>query len=145
MSSKLVKKEDFNFEVKNEFDYSFEVDKDGVYLIEIIASAKSWWQNLFKNHRSFLEDDNLTFKLDGLEFPKFSNKKNLFNGEVSWNGNNLKGLLKTDILITGLKKGLHSLLFLAQNTPFLKSIRITETAKAPGIKEFLYYYFYYKQ
>lgn len=119
----LIKKDKLGLSIKNNYDYPFEVSESGVYLIEIIATAKSWWQNL-KNFKSFFNDDDLTLKIDAIEFPKLNGKKGFFDGEVAWNGNNLKGLFKTNIFIIKLNKGSHVLKFLADKNPILESITI---------------------
>lgn len=118
-----LKKEKLNLAIKNSQDYSFEVSEDGIYLIEIIASAKSWWQNL-KSFKSFFQDDDLAVKIDEIEFPKLDGRKGFFDGEAAWNGNNLKGLFKTNIFIINLKKGNHSLYFLADQRPILENVAI---------------------
>ena len=118
-----IKQENLNLEIKNNYAYGFEIPEDGICLIEIIASAKSWWQNL-KDFRSFFQDDDLTVKINDIEFPKLNGKKGLFDGEVAWNGNNLRGLSKTNIFIISLNKGAHALNFLADKNPILKSIAI---------------------
>ncbi|MFH1048731.1 MAG: hypothetical protein V1732_03645, partial [Patescibacteria group bacterium] len=61
---------------------NFEIPEDGIYFIEIIASAKSWWQNL-KSLKSFFNDDDLAVKIDDIEFPKLNGKKGLFDGEAA--------------------------------------------------------------
>lgn len=119
----LIKKDKLNMVVSNDYEYVFEVAEDGMYFIEIIASAKSWWQN-FKSLVSFFKDDDLTLKIDNIEFPKINGKAGLFDGEVAWNGNNLKGLCKTNIFIINFNKGSHKLEFLVDQKPFLESIAI---------------------
>ncbi|MFA4817626.1 MAG: transglycosylase SLT domain-containing protein [Parcubacteria group bacterium] len=119
----LIKKDKLSLSIKNNYDYPFEISESGVYFIEIVASAKSWWQNL-KSFKSFFNDDDLTLKIDAIEFPKLNKKRGLFDGEVAWNGNNLKGLLKTNIFIINLNKGSHLLNFLADKNPILESIAI---------------------
>lgn len=121
----LIKKENLNLTVKNNFNYNFETPEDGVYFIEIIASAKSWWQN-FKELRNFFNDDDLTLKIDSIEFPKLDGRRGLFDGEVAWNGNNLKGLSKTNVFIINLSMGTHTLTFLVDQKPTLKSIKINK-------------------
>lgn len=116
---KIFAKED---EVEN---FTFDISEEGLYLIEVIASAKSWWQNL-KELRNFFNDDDLTLKIDNIEFPKLNGKKGLFNGEVAWNGNNLKGLSKTNVFIINLSVGTHSLTFLVDQKPTLGSIKINK-------------------
>lgn len=61
---RLIKKEKFDKQFKEDFSYSFDVKKSGPHLIKIIASAKSWRQNLLK-FKSFFKDDDLTLKIDG--------------------------------------------------------------------------------
>jgi N-acetylmuramoyl-L-alanine amidase len=118
-----IKKEKLNILLTDNYDYPFEITEDGIYLVEIIASAKSWWQNL-KNFKSFFQDDDLAVKLDSTEFPKLNGKKSLFDGEADWNGNDLKGLSKTDVFIINLKKGNHILHFLVDKNPILESVTI---------------------
>lgn len=76
------------------------IQKEGLYLIEIMASCKNWKQKLGN-------DDDLTVKIDNTEFPKLNGKQGLLNSEVAWNGNNLKGLFKTNIFAIYLNKGEH--------------------------------------
>lgn len=121
----LIKKEKFGRKIKESFTYRFSIKKDGLYLIEIKASARSWWQN-FKELRGFLQDDDLTVKINDIEFPKLNGKRGLFDGEVAWNGNNLKGFLKTVVILFPLAKGNHFVQFLADQNPYLESIAIFE-------------------
>lgn len=79
---KLVKEGKFNREISSLFVYDFALAEDGLYLIEIIASAKSWWQNL-KNFRSFFSDDDLAIKIDDLEFAKQRGMAGLFDAEIA--------------------------------------------------------------
>lgn len=125
----LIKKDKLNIVVKNNYEYIFEVAEDGIYFIEIIASAKSWWQN-FKGLVSFFRDDDLTLKVDSIKFPKLNGKLDLFDGEVAWNGNNLKGFSKTNVFIINLHKGSHKLEFLVDQKPFLESIVIYAVGEA---------------
>lgn len=115
---KIFTKED---KVTDGFQYEFTVAEDGLYMIEIIASAKSWLQNLL---RVKFGDDNLTLTIDGIEFRKLNNKKGLFDGEVAWNGNNLKGLQKTNVFVLYVSAGSHIIKFLVDKKPIVKSIRI---------------------
>lgn len=106
-----------------EFLLGFEVQKEGIYALEITATAKSWWQN-FSSLRSFFKDGDLTLKIDGIEFPKKSGKKGLFDSEVAFNGNNLKELRKTDLFLIKFQKGEHHLQFIADQSPKIEIIRI---------------------
>ena len=85
----IEEEEQFNIE-KEKTKYNFEIVKNGLYFIEIIASARNWRQNW----RYLFNDDDLAVKIDEIEFPKLNGKNGLFNGEAAWNGNNLKGLKK---------------------------------------------------
>lgn len=121
---KQIKKEIINKKIEEEFIYDFNISKSGLYLIEIIASAKSWWQKLVK-FESF-QDDDLFVRLDEIDFPKLSGKKGLFNGEAAWNGNNLGGLSKTNLIVTELDKGNHVLKFYPHHSPNLVSINVVK-------------------
>ncbi|MDO9399125.1 MAG: hypothetical protein Q7T79_00340 [bacterium] len=107
---------------EKEFKWNFEIKEDGIYGIEITASVKSWRQNLFSSN--FFKDDDLTVKIDDSEFLKKSGKKGLFDGEIAWNGNNLKGLKKTNLFLIELNQGNHTLTFLADQKPKIETIKI---------------------
>jgi N-acetylmuramoyl-L-alanine amidase len=124
-----IQKTKLNLKIKNDFNYTFEITEDGVCIIEIIASAKSWWQNL-KEFKSFFQDDDLAVKIDGIEFSKLNKKRGLFDGEAAWNGNNLRGLSKTNIFVVNLDKGVHNLEFLFDEEPTLESIAIVKHNEA---------------
>jgi|GEM_PF-1787244 len=139
----LIKKEKINAAIKDRFEYSFNIPKNSVYAIEIIASARSWkqnlikiWQDPIKRFWSLFKDDDLVVELDGISFPGV-NKEGLLDillrwneneaGEAVWNGNNLKGLDKTNLIIAYLSKGKHTLIFSVNQAPFLKKIAIYKT------------------
>lgn len=113
----------FNKKISENFDHEFEIEEDGLYVIEIIASCKSWLQNLIK-FTSFFKDDDLAIKIDNIEFSKLNGKRGLFDGEAAWNGNNLKGLKKTNIFLIKLEKGNHTINFLVDQEPYLGSVNI---------------------
>lgn len=116
--------ENFNKTIAGkESSYDFEIKKQGLYGIEIAASAKSRRQN-FLSLRSFLRDDDLAVKIDDISFPKKSGKKGLFDSEASWNGSKLKGLNKTILFLIKLAPGIHHLNFLIEQEPKLESISI---------------------
>ncbi|MFH0854743.1 MAG: transglycosylase SLT domain-containing protein [bacterium] len=110
-------------EIADNAEYEFKILESGIYIIEVIASAKSWWQNL-KGWRAFFNDDDLAIKIDGIEFPKLSGKRGLFDGEAAWNGNNLKGLKKIDVFVVELKSGERKIEFITEQYPHLESIKI---------------------
>ncbi len=119
----LIREEKINKIIKKQLDWQFDVPAEGLYLIEISARAKSWWQNTIRL-TSFLKDDDLTVKIDSIDFPKLDGRRGLFDGEVAWNGNNLAGLKKTDVFLMNLKSGNHIVQFLADQKPVLESIKI---------------------
>ncbi|MFH0856940.1 MAG: cell wall hydrolase, partial [bacterium] len=123
----------FTKEITENFVHDFKIAEDGLYLIEIIASAKSWWQNL-KSLRAFFNDDDLAVKIDDVEFPKLNGKKGVFDGEAAWNGNNLKGLKKTNIFIIQLSSEKHKIEFIADQYPYLESIKIEKIPDANIVK-----------
>jgi|SRR3989339_121676 len=119
---KLIFTEQISKELKHDFVYPFETD-EGIFIIEIIARAKSWWQNL-KGLRSFLKDDDITLNLDSKEI--FTSNSNDGDVKAIWNGNELKGLAKTVLVAVKFKKGKHSLVFKPNKSPVLESIKISE-------------------
>lgn len=119
----LLKQEKFKKKIKKEFDYKFEVKEKGLYAIEITASCKGWLQNL-TTFISFFKDDDLTIKIDDVLFPKLDGRRGLFDGEVAWNGNNLNGLVKTNVFLINLDKGSHTIHFLVDQKPYLGNIKI---------------------
>ena len=120
---KLLKEEVFNQKIKDKFDYEFQIFQEGFYIIEIKARAKSWLQNTLKLI-SFFKDDDLALKIDGLEFPKLNKRRGLFDSEAAWNGNYLRGFQQINIFFIYLEKGNHLIGFLADQIPFLETIKI---------------------
>lgn len=123
MGLKLIDKKEISKEVVEKFNYDFVLANDGLYLIEIIASAKSWWQN-FKSARSLFKDDDLALTLDRIEIS--SSTSALTDVRAAWNGNELKGLLKTVVIAVKLKSGKHILSFAPDQKPYLKNIIISQ-------------------
>ena len=105
-----------------DFFYSFETNK-GIYLIEVIAKAKSWWQN-FKSLKSLFKDDDISLSIDNTEIFTSTSKSN--DVKAIWNGNELKGLSKTVLVAINLKKGGHVLRLKPNQSPSLESINILE-------------------
>ena len=127
---KLIKQEKLNKKIVDKFDFYFILDDDGLYLIEIIASAKSWWQNL-KSFKSLLNDDDLALSLDRMEISTSSSNET--NARSVWHGNELKGFLKTVVTAIKLKKGKHTLSFTPYQKPYLKSIMISQPEETDKI------------
>lgn len=122
---RLLHNQKINKEIKENYLYSFETN-GGVYLIEVIARAKSWWQN-FKSFRSLFKDDDIFLYLDNLEI--FTSTSQDSDAKAIWNGNELKGLSKTILIAISLKKGEHALRLRPEQSPSLESISIRELEK----------------
>ncbi|MFH1255276.1 MAG: hypothetical protein V1667_02300 [bacterium] len=118
---KLIKQEKLDKTIAENFSYDFIVANDGLYLIEVSASAKSWWQNL-KSFKSLLNGDDLALILDRMEISTSASNEN--GVRAAWHGNELKGFLKTVIIAVRLKKGEHHLSFASDHKPYLKNIAI---------------------
>lgn len=108
-----------------EVETKFEIPADGIFVIEIIASAKNAKQN------NSTDDDDLRVSLDGFDFGKYE----IHDEKVSWkgfgtaasfDGANLQGGTKTVYFFVELKKGEHILKFFADEKPVLKKIEILE-------------------
>jgi len=108
--------------VEKKTEYDFDIVEDGLYFIEIIASAKNWLQNW----KRLFDDDDLAVKIDDIKFPKLNGKAGLLNGETAWNGNNLKGLKKINVFIVHLESGQHKIQLIADQNPCLESIKISK-------------------
>lgn len=120
---RLIEEVKINNVIKEIYYYNFELVQDGIFLIEILASAKSWWQN-FISLRSFFNDDDIVLNLDGNEI--FASISKDMDVKAVWNGNELKGLSKTVLLAVRLKKGNHTLSFKPDKRPSLENIRMME-------------------
>lgn len=129
---KLKREEKLNKYIRNEFRYDFDVAENGLYIIEISARAKNWLQNTQKLI-SFFKDDDLVVKIDNREFPKLSGEKGLFDSEAAWNGNVLKNLQQINIFLIYLDIGKHSLEFIADQSPYLETIKIYQTNNEQNI------------
>src|SRR3989338_3695469 len=128
MSLSIITKEELNKKNTERFSYSFRVEKSGIFAIVVSARAKSWFQNLTK-FISFFRDDNLAIKINGMSFPKLSGERGEFDGEVSWNGNKLKGLGQVNIFVVYFEKGEQNLEFVSKGSPLLEGIKIHEVDK----------------
>lgn len=127
---KYMVNEKINKIITKQYQSDFSLDEDSLYLIEIIASAKSWWQN-FKSSRSFFKDDDIFLSLDNQELTTSKNEKK--DACSAWNGNELKGLEKTVLIATNLKAGKHVIDLKSDQTPYLKSITISKVEEKDNI------------
>lgn len=104
----------------------FWVSNSGIYAIKVLVKAKTWWQNLLSFLKRYFSDDELKVSVD--------NSKE----KLSWNGNDIRGLRKTGVLLSKLSSGKHQLLFEPKNTPLLESVEIYEiTEKECNLKNIL--------
>ena len=115
----------FNKYIKDEFVYDFDIPETGLCVIEISSQAKGWLQNTLK-FISFFQDDDLVVKIDNIEFYKLSGKRGLFDSEAAWNGNKLKGHPQINVFFIYLDAGKHTLRFIANQLPFLETVRICQ-------------------
>lgn len=127
---KLIKIEKINKIITRQYSYEFSLDEDALYLIEIIASAKSWWQN-FKTSRSFFKDDDIFLYLDNQELTTSQYTKK--DARSSWNGNELCGLEKTVIIAANLSKGKHIIDLKPDQSPYVKSLAISKVEEKDKI------------
>lgn len=119
---KIIKSFLYNKILSGSFSEQFSVDRTGMYVIEITASAKSWWQNTVAR-RSFLFKDSLTVMLDGRTVISPEKKKKILADDL-WNGNVLKGHELTVYLFVCLKEESHILSYSIHGKPWMKSATI---------------------
>lgn len=127
---KQIENKNISKVITEKYSYDFVLAEDGIYLIEIIASAKSWWQN-FKIRRPIFKDDDIGLFLDRIEITSSASNKN--DVRPAWNGNELKSMLKTVLIAVHLKKGKHALYLTPDQSPFLKSITISQVDDAGSL------------
>ena len=120
---KLIKEEKISKQIIKPYFFDFTLSEDAPCLIEIIASAKSWWQN-FKFGRAFFKDDDIFLFLDNQELT--TSKYTKGDARSAWNGNELCSLEKTVLVASNLKKGKHIIDLKIDQRPYLKSISITK-------------------
>lgn len=127
---RLIKEEKISKEITGKYSCNFLFPEDGLYLIEIIASAKSWWQN-FKSRRAFFKDDDIFLYLDNQELTTSQYIKK--DACSAWNGNELSGLEKTVIIVANLNKGIHIIDLKPDQSPYLESITISKVEEKDSI------------
>jgi len=95
-------------EIKEQFEYKFNTEKNSVYSIEIKASCKNGkFFGLFGG-------EDLRVEVDGLKLRELpaKDKSQYYNIPPAWNGTKLKGLSKIVIFILQLKAGKHTIKFI---------------------------------
>ena len=118
---KLIKEEKISKEITGKYSCDFTLPENGLYLIEVIASAKGWWENI-KSRRTFFKDDDIFLYLNNQELTTSLNVKK--DAHSAWNGNDLGGLEKTVIIAVNLNKGKHLLDLIPDQSPYLKKLSI---------------------
>lgn len=119
----FVKQEKISKTITGKYSCDFIFPEDGIYLIEIVASAKSWWQN-FKVRRPFFKDDDIFLYFDNQEITTSPYEKD--DARSVWNGNQLKGLKKTVIVVANIVKGRHIIYLKPNQSPYLESLTISK-------------------
>lgn len=117
---KIIHSDDTKRVIKDKFSYDFKIPQDGLYLIEITASAENWRQNW----KTLFQHDDLAVSINDINFPRKDGE--IFHAPTGWNGNNLKGLLKTNAIIINLPIGKHQLNFLSRRAPTIENIKIIQ-------------------
>lgn len=119
---RLVKEFKFNKVIGKGFEVSFEVDKDGLYFLEISVRCKNWIQNWGR----LFDDDDLTISLDGRDLSGVTGRRAFEKPKAGWNGNQLKNLSQINVFVIKLKAGEHRLIFKPGQRPQLESLRVYE-------------------
>lgn len=115
----LIQRKEYKKEISQAFNDSFEIVDSGLYVLEINASVRSWWQNT-KTMRSFWKKDSLTILIDGKPTQPLQKKK--LHADDLWNGNILKGSDQTVYVVLRFNAGSHSFSFTVRGKPFLNTI-----------------------
>lgn len=123
----IIQKKVYNKRLDRAFDEQFTIGEEGLYAIEIRASARSWWQNTLAG-RSFLRKDSLTVLFDGKPIISAPEKKRLYANDF-WNGNILKGNDAVLYAVFKLSKGLTTISFVIHGQPFLETVILHTLSK----------------
>jgi len=124
---KLIKTSNINAKIAKDFSFNFGIESSGIYLVAITAQASAWWQNFPQFLKRYFQDDNLSMKLNNISH------------ELKWNGNDLKGLEQTNMLLAQLDAGQQQIAFIVKQQPKLGSISIYEilNTKNPNLTEII--------
>lgn len=129
---KLVKELKFKAIIDKDFERPFEVEKDGLYLLEISARCKNWRQNWGR----LFDDDDLTISLDNQDLSGVTGRRAFEKPKAGWNGNQLKNLSQINVFVIRLKAGEHKLFFKPDQSPKLEFLRIYQITN-PSKVEFV--------
>ncbi|MFC1756959.1 transglycosylase SLT domain-containing protein [Patescibacteria group bacterium] len=128
----VIKQEKFNKTIKENFDYDFDVEKRGPYVISITATCRSGKQIKERG------GEDLGVEIDGQSFREIPPDKNiqLYNIPASWNGTKLKGLNKTVVFILCLRKGNHKIIFTPYKGAKIENLEIKKLGQ--NIKDLVF-------
>ncbi len=115
MSLKLIDSQKLSKIIKEPYVFTLKTDNSAIYLIEITASVKSRLQNHSFNKQA---DDELSIQI--VDQPDILHKVK----SAIWNGNELKNLQKTVVLIIYLEKGNHQWQLIPKNKPYIEQINV---------------------
>ena len=122
----IVESQDKQRTASSSSTFGFKIKTDAICAVMVKAKASAWWQNWPQFLRRFFKDDNLAIKLDN--YPR----------ELTYNGNDLKGLEQVNIFLVKLKAEAHTLAFKANQTPVITGIKIYEAKiGSPDLVEIL--------
>lgn len=116
----LVRQENFKRKMTEKFDYNFDIEKEGLYLIIISARARS--QKQISDEAT--DDDDLRIEINGRKFPKLDNPQRYLDSPAAFSGGKLHNLKETIYFLINLSKGAHTLTFIPDNEPFLEELSI---------------------
>lgn len=118
-------------QIKEQFEYKFEVEADGIYAISIKANCKNGkFFGLFGGEYLRVEIDDIKLR----EIPA-KNKPQYYDIPSAWNGTKLKGLSKTVIFILELIEGKHEIKFIPKRGAVIdKEPEITQIKNPNDIK-----------
>lgn len=89
--------------------HRFNTQNDSFYLIKIQAKAKS------EKQRNATDDEEITVKIDNLEFPKPNRQNEIINSPASFNGGKLHNKEQIIYFIIQLKTGSHTIELIPQH------------------------------
>lgn len=115
-----ILEEKYNKKIKENFVYDFEAQKEGLYLIEISARAKSEKQI----GAGATDDEDLRVEIDNRPFPKPDNPQRYLDLPAAFSGGKLHGLSKTVYFLINLSQGRHHITFIPDQNPLLEKLDI---------------------
>ncbi len=112
--------EKYHKRLKENFVYDFETEKEGLYLIEVLARVKSAKQI----GTGATDDDDLRIEIDGRRFSKLDNPQRYLDSPAAFSGGQLHGLSKAVYFLINFSSGNHQLTFIPDQSPLLEKLAI---------------------